>query len=195
MPRPRRKPFWRWTPLPWVVVVLLMLATGTAQDVGAASAFRVLLAVTIAAAVASAIYVATDARRRGPQFTAEGQLRSLEGLELVPVAGTGHPITVADARRDQHGIEAARARGGERLPAVLVPDAGNWWNLRSDIAVYLVVDGVAYRAGRLGDQAQVAWQQRLDELKASGRYAVVEAEIVGTARPFAVDVRLEGARV
>jgi hypothetical protein len=194
MPRPRRKPFLRWAPLPWVALLLLMLVTGSLHDMGADAAYVAGIVVTVLFAAALVVGVVVSARRRGPNFTAEGHLATLEGLDLVEVPATGHPIAVADVRRHQIGIGAAIARTSGELRALLVPGAGNWWNLRCDVAVYLLSDDGFHHVGRLGDQAQVAWQSELDELGAEGRYAVVPAVVSGAERSFALDVRLEGLR-
>lgn len=195
MPRPRRKPFWRWAPLPWLVLFLLMAATSPLYDLHAVGAYAAGIVVTIAYAVVLFIALAIGARRRGPNFTAEGQLKRLEGLELVESAGGGSPSTVADVHRHQYAISAAAARGAGGLRALLVPDAGTWWSLRSDVAVYLIAGDRFHHVGRLSDHAQVAWQSVLDELRAAGRYAVVPAEVAGVERSFTVDVRLDGLRV
>lgn len=195
MPRPRRKPFWRWAPLPWLVLFLLMAATSPLYDLQLVGAYVVGIVVTVLYGAVLIIALALAARRRGPNFTAEGQLKRLEGLELVESAGAGSPTTVADVHRHQYSISAAVARGTEGLRALLVPDAGSWLGLRSDVAVYLLAGGRFYHVGRLSDHAQVGWQGVLDELRASGRYAVVPAEVTGAERAFTVDVRLDGVRV
>ncbi|GAA4164434.1 hypothetical protein GCM10022286_26160 [Gryllotalpicola daejeonensis] len=194
MPRPRRKPFLRWAPLPWLVLVLLMLVTGSLHDIGADALYVVGIVVTVLFVVALIIGITVAARRRGPNFTAEGHLARLEGLELIEAPAAGHPITVADVRRHQISIGAALARSTREPRAILVPDVGNWWNRRSDIGVYLLSDHDFHHVGRIGDQAQVAWQRELDELRAQGRFAVVPAVVTGVAPKFAVDVRLEGLR-
>ncbi|GAA4181116.1 hypothetical protein [Gryllotalpicola koreensis] len=195
MPRPRRKPFLRWAPLPWAVLLLLMLVTGSLHDVGAGAAYLAGIVVTIVFAIVVAAGMAAAARRRGPNFTAEGRLARIEGLDLVEVPAAGHPITVADVTRHQISIGAALARSAGAPRALVIPDVGNWWNLRSDIAVYLLADDGFHHVGRLGDQAQVAWQPVVDRLRAAGRFAVVPAEVKGAARSFTIDVRLEGLRV
>jgi hypothetical protein len=195
MPRPRRKPFSRWAPLPWLVLVLLMLVTGTMHDLQAGAAYVAGIVVTAVFVIALVAGIASARRRRGPNFTAEGRLARIEGLELVTAPAAGHPITVAEAARHQIAIGAALARSSEPPLALLVPGAGNWWNLRSDVAVYLLAGERFYDVGRLGDQAQVAWQDALDELQAAGRYAMVPAEVSGEPRRFAVDVRLDGLKV
>lgn len=195
MPRPRRKPFLRWAPLPWVVLLALMLVTGSLHDVHAEGWYLAGIVVTVLFVGALAVGMAAAARRHGPNFTAEGRLAKLEGLELLEVPAAGHPITVADVRRHQIEIGAALARTVQEPRALLVPGVGNWWNLRSDIAVYLLADDGFHHVGRLGDQAQLAWQAELDALRAESRYAVVPAVVTGVARSFAVDVRLEGLRV
>lgn len=195
MPRPRRKPFLRWAPLPWVVLFLLMAATSPLYDLRAVGAYLAGVVVTVLYGAALVIGLAIAARRRGPNFTAEGQLKRLEGLELVELPGAGNPSTVADVHRHQFAISAASARGAHGLSALLVPDAGNWWSLRSDVAVYLLAGSRFYHVGRLNDRAQVGCQSTLDELRAAGRYAVVPVEVAGAERFFTIDVRLEGLRV
>jgi len=194
MPRPRRKPFLRWAPLPWLVLVLLMLATGSLHDVGADGAYLVGLVVTALFAAAFVVALTAAARRRSPNFTAEGGLKSLEGLELVRPPAAGHPIGVADVARHRIAVGAALARSSAPPPALLVPGAGNWWNLRCDVAVYLLADDGFHHVGRLPDQAQLAWQSALDALRAAGRYAVVPATITGDERSYAVDLQLEGLK-
>lgn len=195
MPRPRRKPFWRWSPLPWVVLFLLMAVTSPLYDLRAIGWYVAGIVVTVLYAAAVLIGVAIAGRRRGPNFTAEGRLKRLEGLELVEAPAVGNPTTVAEVHRRQLAISAAVARGSEGLRALLVPDAGSWWGLRSDVAVYLLSGPRFYQVGRLSDHAQGGWQSMLDELRAAGRYAVVPAEVRGAERSFTVDVRLEGLRV
>lgn len=195
MPRPRRKQFWRWAPLPWIVLVALLLTTGTVQDLNAQALYAVMIVVTVLFAAALVTGLIAAARRRGPNFTAEGRLARLDGLDLVEVPAAGHPITVYGVERHQISIEAALARGSHTPRALLVPDAGSWWGLRADIAVYLLTTKGFHYVGRLGDRAQLSWQAALDELRSAGRFAVVPAEIKGTRRPYAVDVRLEGLRV
>ncbi|HEY0249736.1 MAG TPA: hypothetical protein VGC45_15905 [Gryllotalpicola sp.] len=194
MPRPRRKPFWRWAPLPWVALLLLMLVTGSLQDLGYAAVYVVGIVVTVLFAAGLVVGLIAAARRRGANFTAEGRLLRLEGLEFTTAPRAGHPITVQDTRRHQFSIELALARGAAPVSALLVPDCGNWWSLRADVGVYLLTDGGFHFAGRLGDQAQVSWQGLLDGLRAAGRYAVVPAEVVNASRPYAIDVRLEGLK-
>ena len=195
MPRPRRKPFWRWAPLPWLVLFLLMAATSPLYDLHAVGAYLVGIVVTVVYGIALVVALVIGARRRGPNFTAEGQLKRLEGLELVESAGTGSPSTVADVHRHQYAISAAAARGRHGMRALLVPDAGSWLGLRADVAVYLLAGDRFYHAGRLSDHAQVGWQSVLDELRAAGRYAVVPAEVAGAERALTVDVRLDGLRL
>ncbi|MFC4243096.1 hypothetical protein ACFOYW_06900 [Gryllotalpicola reticulitermitis] len=193
MPRPRRKPFWRWTPLPWLVLVALMLVAGSMHDLRRDGLYLAFTILTVVFVVAFAIALFAASRRRGPNFTAEGRLLRLDGLELVEVPAAGHPLTVYGVERHQTSIEAARAHTSGELRALLISDAGSWWGLRSDIAVYLL-SGVGFHLiGRLGDQAQVSWQHLFDEWRAAGRFLVVPAEVAGTTRHLTVDVRLEGA--
>lgn len=193
MPRPRRKPFWRWTPLPWLVLVVLMLGAGSMHDLDLEAPYLVLTILTVVFGVAFLASLFLVSRRRGRNFTAEGRLLRLDGLELVEVPAAGNPITVHGVERHQIAIEAARAQARGAIRALLVPDTGNWWNLRSDIAVYLLSGAGFHLVGRLGDQAQVSWQRFFDDLRAKGRFLVVPADVKGTQRPFTVDVRLEGA--
>lgn len=198
MPRPRRKPFWRWTPLPWLIFVILVFATASFHDLRLEAPYLVLTVLTIVFAVAFVVSIVVVQRQSGPNFTAEGRLRRLEGLELIEVPAAGHPLTVYGVERHQGSIAAAQAvtRGDPR--ALVVPDVGDAWSLRSDIAIYLISGSRFYLIGRLGEQAQVSWQHAFDELRAAGRYIVAPAEVIGSGphgldRPFKVDVRLEGA--
>jgi hypothetical protein len=194
MPRPRRKPFWRWTPLPWLVLLALMLATGTMGDLRLTVAYAMGIGVTVLLAAALAIGLVVSARRRSPNFTAEGRLARLEGLELVHAPATGLPNRLADVDRHKTSIDAALARSSAPPAALLIPDAGSWWNLRLDVAVYLIADNGFHHVGRLSDRAQVAWQGTLDALRAAGRYAVVPATVTGVERRYIVEVSLDGLK-
>ncbi|AYG04516.1 hypothetical protein D7I44_13910 [Gryllotalpicola protaetiae] len=177
------------------MLFLLMAATSPLYDLHAIGAYVTGIVVTVVYGAALVVALVIGARRRGPNFTAEGQLKRLDGLELAESATAGGPSAVADVHRHQYAISAAAARGADGLRALLVPDAGSWLGLRSDVAVYLLTAGRFYHVGRLSDHAQVGWQGVLDELRAAGRYAVVPAEVTGVERAFKVDVRLEGLRV
>jgi hypothetical protein len=194
MPRPRRKPFWRWTPLPWLVLLALMLATGTLGDLGLRAPYAAGIAVTVLLAAALAIGLVVAARRRSPNFTAEGRLARLEGLGLVHAPATGLPNRLVDVERHKISTGAALARTSGPPEALLVPDAGSWWNLRLDVAVYLLAGDGFHHVGRLSDRAQVAWQGTLDALRAAGRYAVVPASVTGNERGYVIEVSLDGLK-
>lgn len=174
------------------MLVLLLLLTGSLYDARFHAAYIAMIAVSALYVLGFVVGLVVAARRRGANFTAEGRLRSLAGLDLVAVPAAGHPITVQDARRKQTAIEATLAHGSRTPRAVLVPGVGNGFSLRDDIAVYLLSGTGFHHVGRLGDQAQVALQPAFDALTRQGRYAVVDAEVTGAARPYGVDVRLEG---
>ena len=170
-----------------------MLAAGSLHDLRFEGPYLVLTILTVLFAAAFVISLVVASRRRGTNFTAEGRLLRLEGLEVVEVPAAGHPITVYGVERHQTSIEAARAHTTGPLRALIVPDVGNWWGLRCDIAVYLLSNVGFHLIGRLGDQAQVSWQAFFDEWRAAGRFLVVPAELTGDERHRKVDVRLEGA--
>ena len=180
--------------------MILAFATGSLYDLRLEGLYVVLAVLTVAFAIAVVVWAVALVRRHGPNFTPEGQLRQVEGLQLVEVQAAGHPLTVYGVERYQGAIAAAQAVTRGDFRALVVPEVGTAWSLRSDVAVYLLAGDRFYRVGRLGEQAQVAWQPVLDELRAAGRYLVAPAEVIGSGphgleRPFKVDVRLEGALV
>lgn len=172
--------------------MLLLLGTGSLHDAQLDTAYAAMIVISAVYFVAFIVGLVVAARRRGPNFTAEGRLKTVDGLELVEIPAVGHPITVQDVRRRQTAIEAALAHGSRTPRAVLVPGVGNGFSLRDDIAVYLLSDNGFHHVGRLGDRAQVAMQGAFDALAAQRRFVVVDAVVTGEARPYGVDVRLDG---
>lgn len=194
MPIPRRKPFWRWAPLPYLVLILLMLATGTMQDARLRPAFDVLFWVTLAAAIAVAVWFLAGVVRGPRNPDASGMLRSLDGLVLLEAAPSdAHPVAVVETRRRQHAIDAALAFGDARTRAILVPHASSWWGLRYRTAVHLVAGERVWHAGELHHGASERWDAPLEALRVRrGAFVTVPAVIEDAARPFAVDLDLGG---
>ena len=192
MPRPTRKPVWRWAPLPYLLLILLMLVTGTLEDAGATDAFRVMLVVTIVAAVVLVAWFVAGVVRGPINPDHAGVIRRLDGLELDDFASSGTPPVPVVSQRRQHGVDAARAFGGEHVRAILVPRATSWWGLQHRVTVQLIAGERVFDGGFLNDQAAVTWDAPLAELRAHGRFAVVPAVIDDSSRPFRVTLDLGG---
>lgn len=199
MGRPLRKPFWRWEPLPYLVLVLLLLFTGSVRADAAPAVFWPALAVTVAAAIAFVVLLIGQARRGRPNPDSSGDLYTLDGLAVVDVpASADRPVPVVEVNRHQAAIDASQAwAGADRAQtAVLVPGASRWLGLRLRVSVQLVSEhaGVPriHHAGFLPEQAAEKWQQELAALRRAGVYLRVPAIVVGSGRPFTVQLDLGG---
>jgi len=196
MPRPRRKPFWRWEPLPYLIVLVLLLITGSLRPETMPVAFWISATVTVAVILVFAALLVIQSRRPAPNPDASGDLSTLQGLALVDSAPSIDPrVPVADTGRHQAAIDASQARAaaaGGPVTAVLVPDASRWLALRLRVSVQLVADSRIQHGGFLPERAGERWQQELASLRERGVYLRVPAAVLGTARPFTVELDLGG---
>ncbi|WP_353828889.1 hypothetical protein [Agromyces sp. SYSU T0242] len=193
MSAPRFVPLLRWEPLPYLVLVALLVLTGAVRP-EAGPWYAVLVAAIVAAGAWVLLLFLRERRMRNPDPM--GDLEDLEALELVdaePVtADVRTVVPVADAQRHQPGIDLARLHGGAEQHAVLVPRARRWLSPKYRIGVQLVGDGRPRHAGFLGDAADEKWRDRLDAERERGRYARVPARITGASRPHGVELDLSG---
>lgn len=191
MTRTLRKPLWRWEPAPYVLLIVLMLATGSVVPDRNPVVYWVLFAATVAAAAVVIVLIVVQLARGRRNPDAVGMLSSLDGLELVPLASSSAPPTpVVDASRHQSALDSARARAGVAPVAVLVPDATRWLALRIRVAVHVVVPGKVYHVGFLPEQATARYDLGLRNLAVQRRFVTAPARVIGTARPFAAEVDL-----
>jgi len=193
MPAPRSKPLRAWEPLPFLVLVGLLLLTGFIRPDSPPVLFWLLVAVVLAALTWLVVSLVQASRRTNPDQW--GDLSTLEGLDLIDAPRREREVRtvvpVEDANRHQPAIELARLHGAAELHAVLVPRANRWLSRRYRVGVQLVGDRPRH-AGFLGSAAQERWADLLDGLRQQGRYVRVPAIIVGAARPFRVELDLSG---
>jgi hypothetical protein len=194
VPAPRFVSPLRWEPLPYVVLVALLVLTGLIRPDSGGWYAGLLVAIALTAAWGVASFV-RERRMRNPDPM--GDLTSLEGLDLVDAAPVGAAVRavvpVADVHRRQAAIDLARLHGGSTQHAVLVPRARRWLSPRYRIGVQLVGGDRPRHAGFLGDAADARWRDVLDALAVSeGEYVRVPAVIEGTGRPYRVDLDLSG---
>lgn len=186
----------RWEPLPYLVLLVLLVLTGLIRPESGV-AFAVLVgAIVLAGAWIVTIFL-RERRMRNPDPM--GDLTSLEGLDVVDAPSAGGAlravVPVADVHRHQAAIDLARLHGGADQHAVLVPGARRWLSPRYRIGVQLVGDGRPRHAGFVADAADAIWRDRLDALRDRGAFVRVPARIEGSARPFRVDLDLSGLPV
>jgi hypothetical protein len=190
----RRKPLWRWEPLWYIVLFALVFATSAFQVTGPSAVFVIVLIVTVVVAVAIlvSIVVGTARGRRNPD--ASGNLSSVDGLHLIQTAPTdAPPVAVADTKRHQSAIDAAAAFGGSQLSAVIVPGSTRWMGIRYRVSVQLVADERVFLAGYLPVESDAHWNDLLQPLRSRGAYLQVPATVLGTRRPYSVELDLSGA--
>ncbi|QAY74363.1 hypothetical protein ET445_14530 [Agromyces protaetiae] len=195
MPAPRRKPLLVWEPLPYLVIVVLLLCTGFVRP-SSPPWLQWPLFVLIGATIVWILFgISRERRRSNPDQW--GALFTLEGLEVIdadPVDRSVRTVVpVADTNRHQAAIEIARVHGGAELHAVLVPRASRWMSRRYRMGVQLVAEGDRPRhAGYLRDDAEARWVDLLDGLRLHGSFVRVPAFVTGAARPFGVELDLSG---
>ena len=125
MPAPRSKPLIVWEPLPFLVLVGLLLLTGVIRPDGPV-VLLVLFVVVVLAAIAWLIWSLVRASRRAnpDQW---GDLTTTDGLEVVDAPGRPRDVRtvvpVEDANRHQPAIELARLYGGAEQHAARAPPA------------------------------------------------------------------------
>ncbi|WP_400993464.1 hypothetical protein [Agromyces sp. GXQ0307] len=194
MPAPRFVSPLRWEPLPYLVLVALLLLTGLIRP--ESGGWLVALVAAIALTVAWGVVAFVRERRmRNPDPM--GDLTSLDGLEIVDAVPIGAAVRtvvpVVDVHRHQPAIDLARLHGGAEQPAILVPRARRWLSPRYRIGVQLVGGDRPRHAGFLGDAADARWRDALDTLRVGrGSYVRVPAAIEGSGRPYRVDLDLSG---
>ncbi|WP_350347041.1 hypothetical protein ABIQ69_10360 [Agromyces sp. G08B096] len=195
---PRFKPLLLWEPFPYLVVLVLLLATGFIRPDAPAWLLWPFLVLLVAAIGFVVVRFAAERRPANPDRW--GDLSTLDGLELVDAPGAVQQVRtvvpVEDAQRHQGAIELARLHGGVAQTAVLVPRASRWLSPRYRVGVQLVgaadSGGRPRHAGFLTADAQERWGGRLDALRTRGRYVRVPAFITGAERPFGVELDLSG---
>jgi hypothetical protein len=193
VPAPRFVHPLRWEPLPYLVLVLLLVLTGVIRPESGPAFVGLMAAIALAGAWLASVLV-RERRTRNPD--AMGDLSSLDGLDLVEAPSAGGAVRtvvpVADTHRHQAAIELARLHGGPEQAAVLVPRARRWLSPRYRIGVQLVGGDRPRHAGFVADVADATWRNRLDPLGQERRYVRVPARIEGAARPFRVELDLSG---
>lgn len=191
---PRRKPLLQWEPFPFLVTIVLLVATGGVRPEAPLWLLLPFLALLIASIVWLVIVVRRSLRPANPD--AWGNLSTLEGLVVVQVPKVERALRtsapVFDVHRHQASIELALLHGGAEQHAVLVPRSSRWLSRRYRIGVQLSGGGRPRHAGFLGDAAAVRWTPLLEAFLARGAYAAVPASIVGARRPLKVELDLAG---
>ncbi|WP_022890931.1 hypothetical protein [Agromyces italicus] len=194
---PRRKPLLQWEPLPYLVVLVLLIATGGVRPDSPPWLFWPFI-VLLVAALAWLIAGLVSGRRRGNPDR-WGDLLTLHGIELVDAPHLERAVRrvapVADTHRHQSAIDLALLHGGADQEAVLVPRASRWLSRRYRIGVQLIGGGTPRHAGFLGDAVDATWRELLDGLATGGRYVKVPARITGDSRPHGVELDLGGLEV
>ena len=194
MPAPRSKPLLSWEPLPFLVLLVLLLLTGVVRPDSPPVLFWGLSAAILAAIVWLVVSLVRGSRRMNPDQW--GDLSTLEGLVIVEAPRVEREIRtvvpVDDVRRHQPAIELARIHGGPEQPAVLVPRASRWLKRRYRVGVQLVGGDRPRHAGFLTSAAEERWVDRLDGMSQRGEYVQVPAIITGSSRPYGVELDLGG---
>jgi hypothetical protein len=191
MDRTLRKPLWRWEPGPYLLLVLLVLVTGSLRPDRFPVAYWILFAITVAvAAVLVAVFVLRLVR--GPRNPdAAGMLVTLDGLDLVHLEPSDAPPTpVIGTQRHQEALYTVHARVGSSPVAVLVPDATRWLGRRIRIAVHLIAAGRVHHVGFLSDISTGRYNAGLHALAQQRRFVTAGATIVGEERPFTLQLDL-----
>ena len=194
MPAPRSKPLLAWEPLPFLVLIGLLLLTGVIRPEGSPAVFWPFLVLILAACVWLVVSLVRAVRRTNPDRW--GDLSTLDGLEVVDAPRREREVRsvvpVDEVNRHQPAIELARLYGGTEQHAVLVPRASRWLKRRYHIGVQLVGGDRPRHAGFLGRVAEDRWVDVLDGLRQRGIFVRVPAIIVGASRPYGIDLDLSG---
>ncbi|ARJ05547.1 hypothetical protein DVJ78_10790 [Humibacter sp. BT305] len=187
--RRRRKPLWRSELFLLALVLLLAIVAGLVSRTELGVVGVVLSgALLVLALVAAALLVVPLVRRGRPD--AESARVTVAGVDLVDLPAELR-VPVDDTRHRQTSLDAALARSGADLSAVLTPDATRWLGRELRVAVDLIAgDGEIHRVGFLPRDVDAQWSERLRELAAHGAVARVRAVARTTTRPYAVDVFL-----
>ncbi len=183
----------RWEPAPYLALVVLLVLTGIVRPESGVG-YLVLVAAIVLAGVWLLVGILRERKTKNPDLM--GDLTDAGELHLVDAPGVpgAHRtvVPVADTHRHQASIDLARLQGGVQQHAVLVPRARRWLSPRYRIGVQLVGGGTPHHGGFLPDDADARWRDRLDRLRAEGRYVRVPAGIEGSSRPFRVELDFSG---
>jgi hypothetical protein len=194
MPAPRSKPLIRWEPMPFLVVLVLLLLTGLVRPDGPPVLVWGLVAALVASIAWLVVSLVRSTRRANPDQW--GDLSSLDGIELVDAPRRQREVRavvpVDDTQRHQPAIELARLHGGAEQHAVLVPRASRWLSRRYRIGVQLVGGDRPRHAGFLRRDAEERWIELLEHLRDRGAFARVPAIVTGAERPYKVELDLSG---
>ncbi|WP_234661450.1 hypothetical protein [Agromyces marinus] len=197
MSAPRYVPVLHWEPLPYLVIVFLLVLTGAIRPEHGGWYVLLLFAIALTAGWGVIAFM-RERRTRNPDPM--GGLTGLDGLAIVDApalaASVRAVVPVADTHRHQSAIEIARVHGGPDLHAVLVPRARRWLSPRYRVGVQLIAAGTGdarpRHAGFLREDADARWRDRLDALRVDGRYVRVPARITGAAQPRGVELDVSG---
>lgn len=194
MPAPRSKPLTRWEPMPFLVVLVLLLLTGLVRPDGPPVLVWGLVVALVASLAWLVVSLVRSTRRANPDQW--GDLSSLDGIELVDAPQRQREVRavvpVEDTHRHQPAIELARLHGGAEQHAVLVPRASRWLSRRYRIGVQLVGGDRPRHAGFLRRDAEERWIELLEQLRDRGAFARVPAIVTGAERPYGVELDLSG---
>ncbi len=194
MPAPRSKPLLAWEPLPFLVLVGLLLLTGFIRPDGPLVPFALLVLLVVAALAWLVFSLVQASRRTNPDQW--GDLATLDGLDVVDAPRRERAVRtvvpVEDATRHQPAIELARLYGGTEQQAVLVPRASRWLSRRYRVGVQLVGGDRPRHAGFVGPAAGERWVELLDGMRVRGSFVRVPAIVVGASRPYRVELDLSG---
>lgn len=194
MPAPRSKPLLAWEPMPFLVLIALLLLTGVVRPEAPPALFWAYMALVLAAIAWLVVSLVRGVRRTNPDRW--GDLSTLDGLDVLDAPRRERAlrsvVPVDEVNRHQPAIELARLYGGTEQTAILVPRASRWLKRRYRIGVQLVGGDRPRHAGFLGRIAEDRWVDLLDSLRERGTYVRVPAIIVGGSRPYGVDLDLSG---
>lgn len=194
MPARRRKSFWRWEPLPYLIVLILLVITSSVPPSSAPVLFCISAVVTAAVTVTFVAMWIAQARRPNPNPNTSGDLSTLDGLTILDAAPSDGPkVPVEGVRHHQSAIEATQAfaaGAGQAVTAVLVPGAARLLTLRLRVSVQLISAERIHHAGYLPERADDRWQDDLARLRESGIFVRVPAAVRGGARSFTVELDL-----
>lgn len=194
MPAPRSKPLLEWEPLPFLVVIVLLLLTGIVRPNAAPWLLWPFVLLVVAAVAWLVVGLVRGGRPANPDRW--GDLSDLDGLELIEATRVERSVRtvvpVVDTYRHQPAIELARLHGGTEQHAVLVPRASRWLSRRYRVGVQLVGGDRPRHAGFLGAAADDRWRELLDGLRERGAYVRVPVLVTGASRPYGVELDLSG---
>lgn len=194
MPAPRSKPLIRWEPMPFLVVLVLLLLTGLVRPDSAPVLIWGLAVALLASLAWLVVSLVRSTRPSNPDQW--GDLSGLDGIDVVEAPRRQREVRavvpVEDTHRHQAAIELARLHGGAEQSAVLVPRASRWLSRRYRIGVQLVGGDRPRHAGFLRRDAEDRWVELLERLRDRGTFVRVPAIVTGAERPYRVELDLSG---